>query len=135
MGGFEAFEHTADVGIRAWGASLEECFEQATRGLLDITGASVPDEGTRMDIAVGGRDLASVLVDWLSEVLYVQDTRDVVITELHVDHVDQHRARGWIAVKPREGPLTGTAVKAVTYHGLSVEQHDDTWTAELVVDV
>jgi SHS2 domain-containing protein len=135
MAGFEAVEHTADVGVRAWGATLEECFEQATRGLLDITGAMATGEGTRADVAVEGRDLGSVLVDWLSEVLYLQDARDAVITAFQVDHVDDKRASGWVALRDRDEPLTGTAVKAVTYHRLSVEYNDDAWRAELVVDV
>lgn len=37
--GFEFLEHTADVGIRSFGASVEEVFEQATRGLAEIIGA------------------------------------------------------------------------------------------------
>ncbi|MGH2757369.1 MAG: archease [Actinomycetota bacterium] len=135
MGGFEAFEHTADVGIRAWGATLEECFQQATLGLLDITGASATGEGSRTEVTVEGRDLGSVLVDWLSEVLYLQDARDAVITGFEVAHVDDNSASGWIALRPRDEPLTGTAVKAITYHGLSVERGDDAWKAELVVDV
>jgi SHS2 domain-containing protein len=135
MGGFEAIEHTADVGIRAWGSTLEECFEQATRGLLDITGALATGEGTREEVGVEGRDLGSVLVDWLSEVLYLQDARDAVITRFEVEHVDEKRASGWVALRPRDEPLTGTAVKAITYHQLSVERNEDAWRAELVVDV
>ena len=38
-GGFELLEHTADVGIRAWAATLEEAFEHATEGLAEVQGA------------------------------------------------------------------------------------------------
>jgi SHS2 domain-containing protein len=40
--GFELLEHTADVGIRARGGSLEEAFEQATEGLAEVLGARLP---------------------------------------------------------------------------------------------
>jgi Archease protein family (MTH1598/TM1083) len=42
VAGFELLEHTADVGIRARGATLEEAFEQATLGLAEILGALAP---------------------------------------------------------------------------------------------
>lgn len=135
MGGFEIFEHTADVGIRAWGSTLEQCFEQATRGLLDITDAWRPGEGERAEIAVDGRDLVSVLVDWLSEVLYLQDTRDIVVTDISVVHVEERGAKGWLALRPRTDELEGTAVKAITYHGLSVDKTDEVWTTQVIVDV
>jgi SHS2 domain-containing protein len=42
-GGFELLEHTADVGIRARGGSLEEVFEHATEGLAEVMGALRPE--------------------------------------------------------------------------------------------
>jgi len=135
VGGFEIFEHTADVGIRAWGETLTELFEQATRGLLDITGAWIPGEGARNDVTVEGRDLVSVLVDWLSEVLYLQDARDAVITGMSVDRVDEHGASGWVTLAPRDEELEGTDVKAITYHRLTVDRRDDGWHTEVIVDV
>jgi Archease protein family (MTH1598/TM1083) len=42
VAGFELLEHTADVGIRARGATLEEAFEQATLGLAEVMGALAP---------------------------------------------------------------------------------------------
>src|SRR5829696_10503428 len=40
--GYELLEHTADVGIRARGPTLETAFEQATEGLADVLGALAP---------------------------------------------------------------------------------------------
>jgi hypothetical protein len=42
-GGFELLEHTAGVGVRARGATLEEVFEHATEGLAEVLGALRPD--------------------------------------------------------------------------------------------
>ena len=36
--GYEILEHTADLGIRAWGPSIEQAFEQAAWGLIDVIG-------------------------------------------------------------------------------------------------
>ena len=136
MGGFEILEHTADVGVRARGASLHEVFEQAARGLLDITGATGSGRGERVDITVEGPDVAAVLADWLEEVLYQQDARDAVVIDLKVEAVSETSAAGWIEIGPRSEELEGTAVKAITYHQLAVtEQPDGTYEAVVYFDI
>ena len=136
VGGFEILEHTADVGVRARGASLHEVFEQATHGLLDITGATGSGRSERVDINVEAPDVAAVLADWLEEVLYQQDARDAVVTGLKVEDVTEKSASGWIEIGPREEDLEGTAVKAITYHQLAViEQPDGTFEAVVYFDI
>ena len=124
------------MGVRARGTSPEEVFEQATRGLLDITGASGTGAGERVTIDVSANDIAGALVDWLEEVLYLQDARDSVVTALGVERAGDSGARGWVEIAPRERELEGTAVKAITYHQLEVsEQPDGTWLAVVFLDI
>ena len=136
-GGYEVLEHTADVGIRAWGDSLEGAFDQATRGLLDITGAfDEAGDGETLDISIDGDDLGGLLVEWLEEVLYTQDAKDRVVTAIDVDRVGEGGIRGSIRTKPRPGTLEGTAVKAITYHQLLVEERaDGNWIAQVFFDI
>ncbi len=133
--GFEILEHTADVGVRGRGETVEQAFEQATQGLLDIVGVWQPGPGARESIAVEAHDLGALLVDWLGEVLYLQDTRDVVVSGLEVSSVQGGRATGWVELAPRPEEIEGTAVKAITYHQLVVEQHDDRWVAQVYLDI
>jgi SHS2 domain-containing protein len=135
MTGYEILEHTADVGVRARAPSLEGVFEQATYGLLEISGAYQEGEGAEVRIEVSARDLPAVLVDWLSEVLYAQDARDAIVTKVSVTTVHPGSAVGSIALRDRPGMLEGTAVKAITYHQLKVAQEDGEWVAEVYVDV
>ena len=133
---FEIVEHTADVGVRATALTIEALFEETTRGLLEITGSFVPGTGEWIDFEVESRDLAGALVDWLGEALYLQDSRDAVVTDLRVESVKEGRARGALALAPRnDADLEGTAVKAITYHQLKVEEADGGWTAQVFVDV
>ena len=134
-GSFEILEHTADVGVRATASSAEGVFEQATRGLLDITGALVSGAGEEVPIEVQARDLGALLVDWLEEVLYLQDARDSVITDIDVETVEGDRAKGSVSIAPRTEQLEGTAVKAITYHQLRVEETDEGWVAVVYFDI
>jgi SHS2 domain-containing protein len=140
MPSFEIIEHTADVGIRAIGGSPEEVFEQTTLGLVDIIGAWRPAPASDSDeierIEVEARDLGGLLVDWLEEVLFLQDSRDAVLRAVTIESVAETRAVGTVRLGPRgEEVLAGTAVKAITFHRLRVEPRDDGWIAEVYVDV
>lgn len=139
MVAFELLEHTADVGLRAFGSSPEEVFEAATEGLATIVGAWRPGAtgGGRESITLEAtRDLEAALVDWLSEVLYVQDRRDAVIGGVEVRRASESGTEGVISWGPRgDEVLQGTAVKAITYHQLRFERAEDGWVAEVYVDV
>ena len=136
MSPFEILEHTADVGLRARGRTLEETFEQATRALVDIIGAWRPGAGSEETIEVEARDLGGLLVDWLEEVLFLQDARDSVLRDVSLRKVEETRAVGTVTLGPRgDEVLTGTAVKAITFHRLRVERDADGWVAEVYVDV
>jgi SHS2 domain-containing protein len=139
--GFELLEHTADVGIRAYGASVEETFEQATRGLASIIGAWRPDPGPGIErdtapVAVHADDLAGLLVDWLGEVLYLHEVRDAALAAVRVERARDGHAEGTVTLVPANpGGFDGTPVKAITYHRLKVEATADGWLAEVYVDI
>ena len=134
-GGFEILEHTADVGVRATAPTVEGVFEQVTLGLLEITGAAATGAGERTAIEVQANDLGALLVDWLEEVLYLQDARDAVVGDVSVTQVAERRAEGSVAIAPRDRDLEGTAVKAITYHQLRVEEVDGAWIAVVYFDI
>ena len=133
---YEIVEHTADVGVRASGSTLEEAFREATLGLLNITGTWAPGEGEDVNVSLSATDHGSLLVDWLGEVLYLQDARDSVVTGVSVEAVTDSEVRGVLTLSPR-GDVSpeGTAVKAITYHQLAVEHAQGAWHITVFVDV
>jgi SHS2 domain-containing protein len=135
MGGYEIIEHTADVGIEATDPTLEGLFEQVALGLFDILGGWEPGPGDQHEVTLEPADLGGLLVDWLNELLFIQDTRDIVFTGLDLGKVAEDGLRASIATKPRTMTLEGTAVKAATYHRLKVVNGVDGWTARVYLDV
>ena len=133
---YEIVEHTADVGVRASGPTLEEAFREATLGLLDITGTWAPGAGEEVRVALSATDHGSLLVDWLGEVLYLQDARDSVVAGVSIELVSETEVRGVLTLTPR-GDVSpeGTAVKAITYHQLAVEESAGAWHITVFVDV
>lgn len=121
--GHELVEHTADVGLRVWGESLEDVFAESAIALVRAMGRGAGSSVSEA-VTLDAPDLDALFVDWLSEVLFLFEARKVVPTDVRVridreTHalsatVDGVRAESFV----QEGP----AVKAVTYHGLELSE-------------
>jgi SHS2 domain-containing protein len=136
--GFESFETTADVGILAWGKTLEELFANAARGMF----ALMVDSGTvrptgHLPIEAQGGDLPSLLVAWLNELLYRCEAAEWAPSNVRVTAVDGSHASGELAGEPTDPGrhrFKGI-VKAATYHLLECQKDGDRWRARVVFDV
>jgi SHS2 domain-containing protein len=134
--GFELLEHTADIGVRARGATLEEAFEQATLGLAEVQGALAPGPGDPVPVEVSAADPGGLLVDWLNEVLWLHELRrHAAVVAVRVERVAADRAAGTVTFATTAPPADGTSVKAATYHRLRVDRDDGGWLAEVYLDV
>jgi SHS2 domain-containing protein len=122
---FEFIEHTADVGIMAYGADVKEAFANAARGMFSlITETGSIRETEYRDIEVTAPDMESLLVTWLNELVYLFDAENMLfsrfdITELGTDRLSA-RAYGEPVDKTRHGLKTG--IKAATYHMVEVDR-------------
>ena len=135
---YEHFEHTADLGLRVRASDLPSLFADAGRGLfamfVDNPEEIQPVETVQFDIA--GTDRDYLLFDWLNELLYTFESRHLLLGEFDVQITDQGltaTARGE-PLNPARHQL-GHEVKAITYHGLKLEQQPHGWLAEVIVDV
>jgi SHS2 domain-containing protein len=125
--GFELVEHTADEGLHVWAPTLEELFAEAAVGLIRIMGTASGPSVTE-EAAVEATDLDSLFIDWLSEVLFLFEAREVVPQRVRVA-IDRANwsLRGTIdGVKAERFEQEGPAVKAITYHGLDVNETEAT---------
>lgn len=123
---FEIIEHTADVGIRAYGKSLAECFENAAKGMFAIiTDGSKIDSIGEYRIELKSNTLEELLVDWLSELLFLNSAYNLVFGEFKVN-LDEENAKLSADVfgeeYKREKHGYGVEIKAVTYHMLEIKK-------------
>ena len=136
MGRFEIVEHTADVGLRAYGATLADVLEQATLALAEIEGIWRPGAGEEVRIELEAGDPGALVVDWLSEILYLQDSRGAALAKVRVEDATETSVRGVVGLVPFEASDDeGVQVKAITYHQLDVGRADGGWRAQVFVDV
>ena len=120
---FEELEHTADVGIRAYGRTLDELFANAAAGMFSlITDLDAVKPVGEYEVTVAAKDLQSLLFDFLSDLLVLHETQKVLLSEFDAKvaglAVDA-RARGE-RIDAKRHPLH-LMVKAVTYHAMQVD--------------
>jgi SHS2 domain-containing protein len=136
--GFEILEHPADIGFRVRGRSAEELFARAALAMLSIAGELeniVPREA--YDIEATGADYESLLVNWLSEVLWLYDGRRLALAEFRIESLTEEAVRATACGERRDSARhrARLVVKAVTYHQLRVERGADGWLAEVYLDI
>lgn len=122
--GFEYFEHTADVGIRAWGPTVEDAFAAAAEGLVAyMVDVSQAREVGEARVEVEGESAQRLLHRFLEEVLYAFETRRWVVTSATV-RLDGARLVGTLRGESYDAARHGHVheVKAVTLHDLSVRR-------------
>jgi SHS2 domain-containing protein len=136
MMSFQEIEHTADRAFRVTGRDLTALLENAARAMQaldkDEAGPTAERLETR-EIEVEGVDGESLLVNWLNEILYLEQVHHLVCEEFHIDDLKNHCLRA--RVETRECDRTYTHIKAVTFHNLKIRETSDGLEAEIVVDV
>lgn len=135
---FEVLEHTADVGFRAWGAEPAELFVNAARAMMAIAAEDGPvSETDQRSIDIDGEDYPSLLVNWLSELLYLFDADEFVAGSIEVETIAPARIRAWLRGETRDPARHRwkLIVKAVTYHGLEVKNTGERWEARVFLDI
>ncbi len=136
--GFEVFEHTADLGIRAWAGTLAELFEEAALALASTIVDNLDQVRPLREklFTLDGAQLEFLLHDWLTEILCAFELESLLLSEFDVSSDGTGlRALGRGEVVDRGRHRLSHEVKAVTYHGLMVERVETGWLAEVILDI
>lgn len=134
---WEHFPHEADMGVRGYGASKAEAFEQAALALTAvITDPAGVDARDALDVECEAPDDEFLLADWLNAVIYEMATRNMLFCRFTV-RLDGQRlsARMWGEETDPVRHHPRVEVKGATYTDLKVAPADSGWVAQTVVDV
>jgi SHS2 domain-containing protein len=143
-GRWKTIEHTADLGIEIEADSLERLFEAGAHGLAGVlVGSEVGVSPSDPSPAVAWRrlvleapDREALLVDWLRELLYIQETEGLLLAAAEVEDLGDTKlvARaGFTRPPPSRG--AERELKGVTYHDLQVSWRAGGWYARVVFDL
>lgn len=127
---YEIFEHTADVGIIAYGKNLTEAFENAATGMFSIiTEMEKVETIGEYRVVIEASDLEQLLVDWLSELLYIHIVKQVMFCDFDVE-IEEIKGKWRLKgdafgenYDPKKHPYH-TEIKAITHHLLEIKKND-----------
>jgi SHS2 domain-containing protein len=135
---YTTFAHTADTGLRVEAPDLDTLFAEAAQALFSLI-VSNPDDietPTSRQFTLQGSQFDYLLVDWLSELLFTFESERLLFRDFHVSvHRDGLSAKAAGEVIDENRHRLGCEVKAITYHGLKVEQTEEQWIANVIVDI
>ncbi len=134
----ETFDHTADLGLRIIAPDLDTLFAEAAEALFStiVEDLHAVEPRQCLDISLSGTDREYLLFDWLKTLLYHFDGEHLLFRRFEPQvSATGLSARVWGEPLDRTRHELTHEVKAITYHGLKVEQTATGWLAEVIVDI
>ena len=141
---YEIIEHTADVGLKANGATLKELFENAAKGMFDIIGGDTSVKNERLkvkrniEIKKQINSFEELLVEWLSELLYIFNKKSILFNDFRISKLDSKNLVSESSGKRIDlaSNTLQTEIKAVTFHDLKIEKDNSGFfSCRIIFDV
>ena len=131
--GYREIEHTADWELHIWAPDLTSLLEQAARGMYALSNTRLA-AGTRLTrhFEIPFTDRESLLVDFLSELLFYGEDEEIAFDEYQLDF-DGFSLAARVGGAPIEEQ--SKEIKAVTYHRLEVRKTGRGLEVNIVLDV
>jgi len=138
---FEILEHTADIGIVAYGKTKREVFINTAKGMFEIIAGENknPKENFYDKIKLEADNLEGLLFAWLNELLYISETRLVILNKFYIKELSDFQIEaeaGGMKINPPSVKIE-KEIKAVTYHCLEIKKDEESglWSAQIIFDI
>lgn len=134
---WEHFPHDADVGVRGWGATAAEAFEQAAHALTAVITHVEVTPQVSVEVRCEAPDVELLFVEWLNAIIYEMAVRKMLFGRFAA-RIDGGRLDGTLWGEPVDVERHAPACepKGATYTALKVSKDaDGLWSAACIVDV
>ncbi|HEY4712155.1 MAG TPA: archease [Dehalococcoidia bacterium] len=135
---FEIIDHTADVGIIAYGTDIKELFSNAALALFSlITEPESVEEKLHLDLEVSSEGRDSLLVEWLNELIYLFDVKHILFNRFDIGSLTHNQLKATCygeKFDPMKHKIK-VGVKAATYHMLKLDKNGVGCKAQIIFDI
>ena len=135
---YEQFSHTADIGVRIFGRTLKELFENAAFAMFDIIAdLDGIKDGTPKKIELTAPNHEELLIACLDELLYNFYTKSIIFYKFEVRDLTEDLIKATAYGRPVEKNRNRlkTEIKAATYYNLKIIKKDDYYEVDIIFDV
>ncbi len=138
--GFTMVEHTGDLAVRLRAPDLAGLIETGVHALRALVFEGTPPEGAhqaRGEARVDAIDREDLLVQTLAEALHLMQEQALFPREVQLELAGEHEARLTLLGVRADGRELRQVeeIKAVTYHGVEIHEHDGELETLIVLDV
>jgi SHS2 domain-containing protein len=132
---YKVLEHTADLKIRAYGKDLPELFSNMLKGMFEACEPIISNQSSIVsrEVKIQSPNLESLLVDFLSEALYLSDVNDEIYFQAEFEKLTENELIGKLKGHKIKG--LKEEIKAVTWHDLKIERRNNHWEAVVLFDI
>jgi len=135
---FEIIDHTADIGIIAYGADIKQVFANAALGLFNLMAdLDNPKEDIKREIELSAEDVEILLVEWLNELIYISDVEHIIFKRFEINELSSTQLRATCfgeKIKPGQHRLK-REIKAATYHMLRLNKENGGYKVQIIFDI
>ncbi len=136
---YKLIDHTADIGIIVYGRTLEDLFRESALSLIHLMFGVLPEKEDceKKELTVEGIDLVDLMVNWLSEILYLFEGKRRIVIDVNIKSLDSEKIEAELDTVPFDEKKheIQCEIKAVTYHQLEISEKDKKWEAQIIFDV
>jgi SHS2 domain-containing protein len=136
MDRYRLIEHTADIGLVAYGISIADAFANAAYGLFSImTDLRKVRQTEYRLVELQEHDQESLLFEWLNHLIYVFDVENLLFKKFEIMYLDDKKLTAKCfgeKYDPNRHEIK-LGVKAATYHMIKVDKQNN--TVRVIFDV
>ena len=136
--GYETFEHTADIGIRAWGSEFSEVFEEAAKALFSvIVDLNTVSTRQKLDLELTAESGKELFLKWLKELLFIFDTKHLLLSDFKIHQLTPKKLQAQVGGESLDNAkhALGREVKAITLHQFKLVKEKSRYLAEVILDI
>ena len=140
--GFRFLEHTADAFIEAYGANLEEAFENAATAMTDVmTELEKVEAKEEKKFVIEGKDEPALLYSWLEELLLEFELKEKLYSRFKISKIEKTNegfklhARAWGENYDSKKHPSKVGIKAATYHQMEIIKEQNSVTVRFILDI
>lgn len=138
---FEFLDHTADIKIKIYSSKLNEIFENTVLAIAQYTSKNKKISSSKGKVInVVGKDLESLLYNFIDEIIYLVDAEDFVTSKAKVTIMGDNLKAELFGDVASDYDLDN--IKAPTYSEMYIKKvkssnprEGDHWEAQMVLDV
>lgn len=135
---FEVLDHTADIGIIAYGPDVEHVFANAATGMASLI-VDLDEIGDHIErnIELASDDDENLLVEWLNELLYIFDVEHILFKRIEVSNVHDATIKAMCFGDKIDFQRhrVKREIKAATYHMLTLSKEQNMYSVQVIFDI